>query len=71
MWSCCAWGEGPRPGMAGPGVETLKGAGTAGVPSACRRAFSPLEGFMSEQQYTSVVQGMRLPVRSCLTLLVP
>jgi ATP sulfurylase len=28
------------------------------------RAFSPLEGFMSEQQYISVVQNMRLPVRS-------
>ena len=28
-----------------------------------RRAFSPLQGFMSEQQYTSVVQNMRLPVR--------
>ncbi len=28
---------------------------------ACR-AFSPLEGFMSEQQYLSVVQNMRLPV---------
>ena len=27
------------------------------------RAFSPLEGFMSEQQYLSVVQNMRLPVR--------
>lgn len=28
----------------------------------CTRAFSPLEGFMSEQQYLSVVQNMRLPV---------
>ena len=33
-----------------------------GVSGACTRAFSPLEGFMSEQQYLSVVQNMRLPV---------
>ena len=34
-------------------------------PHSCHvcRAFSPLEGFMSEQQYLSVVQNMRLPVR--------
>ncbi len=35
----------------------------------CARAFSPLEGFMSEQQYLSVVQNMRLPVSTALLTL--
>ena len=40
-----------------PGVAVLLHC----LSCACR-AFSPLEGFMSEQQYLSVVQNMRLPV---------